>query len=79
MKQRLSTLFSTLMGGARGGLLFLALVATTSLWAHDFEVDGIYYNYLDDNNVEVTYRGGYSYEYDNEYSDSVTIPASVTY
>jgi hypothetical protein len=37
--------------------LFLALVATTSLWAEDFSVDGIYYNYLDGNNVEVTYRG----------------------
>ena len=60
--------------------LFLALVATTALWAHDFEVNGIYYNILTDktNEVEVTYRGSYSSEY-NEYSGSVTIPSSVTY
>ena len=59
--------------------LFLALVATTALWAHDFEVNGIYYNILTDktNEVEVTYRGSYSSEY-NEYSGSVTIPNSVT-
>ena len=59
--------------------LFLALVATTTLWAHDFEVDGIYYNYLDGNNVEVTYRGDDAYSYDNEYSGAVTIPETITY
>ena len=52
--------------------LLLVLVATTALWAHDFEVDGIYYNILTDNEVEVT--GG-----STKYSGSVTIPASVTY
>ena len=60
--------------------LLLALVATTALWAEDFEVDGIYYNILIDktNEVEVTFLGpkGSAYE---EYSGSVTIPASVTY
>ena len=66
--------------------LLLTLVATTALWAHDFEVDGIYYYYCYDENsnqisgeVEVTYRGSYDSEYDNEYSGSVTIPATVTY
>ena len=59
--------------------LFLALVATTSLWAHKFEVDGIYYNYLDGNNVEVTYRGDYYHNYDDEYSGEVIIPSTVTY
>ena len=58
--------------------LLLALVATTSLWAHDFEVDGIYYNYLD-NNVEVTYRGDYYNSYYDEYSGEVIIPSTVTY
>ena len=57
-------------------LLFWALLATTSLWAHDFEVDGIYYNYLDGNNVEVTDDGN---DYYKEYSGAVTIPASITY
>ena len=49
--------------------------------AHDFEVGGIYYNYLDKTakTVAVTYRGtSYSY-YSNEYTGSVTIPSSVTY
>ena len=58
--------------------LFLALVATTSLWAHDFEVDGIYYNYLEDNNVEVTYRGDYYDSYD-EYAGEVIISSTVTF
>ena len=59
--------------------LLLALVATTSLWAHDVEVDGIYYNYLDNNNVEVTYRGDHYSSYDNEYAGEVIIPETVTY
>ena len=79
MKKKLSTLSSTLQEGLRGGLLFLALIATTCLLAEDFSVDSIYYNYLDGNNVEVTYRGVYADFYDNEYSGAVTIPASVTY
>ena len=74
MKQRLSTLFSTLMGGARGGLLFLALVATTALWAEDFSVGGIYYNILTDkmNEVEVTYGS-------SKYTGSVAIPTTVSH
>ena len=60
--------------------LFFALVATTALWAHDFKVNGIYYNILTykTNEVEVTYRGSSGSEY-NEYSGSVTIPETVTY
>ena len=50
-----------------------------SLYAHDFEVDGIYYNYLsqEDKTVSVTYKGD-DYYY-NEYSGNVVIPESVTY
>ncbi len=61
--------------------LFLALVATTALWAADFLINGIYYNILADktNELEVTYRGSYYYEYYDEYGDSVTIPETVTY
>ena len=59
--------------------LFVALLATTSLWAHDFEVDGIYYNDLDGNNVQVTHRGYYDNDYDNEYAGAVIIPETVTY
>ena len=59
--------------------LFLALVATTSLWAEDFAVDGIYYYYLDGNNVKVTHRGDYEDRYNNEYAGEVIIPSTVTY
>ena len=54
--------------------LFLALVATTALWAEYFEVDGIYYNILTDktNEVEVTFIS-------SDYMVSVTIPETVTY
>ena len=54
--------------------LLLALVATTALWAADFEVDGIYYDILTDKTNEVEVTSGSS-----EYRGSVTIPASVTY
>ena len=46
--------------------------------AHDFEVDGIYYNILSDTTVEVTYRGS-EYDLYDEYSGSVTIPSSATH
>ena len=59
--------------------LFLAIFATTCLLAHDFEVDNIFYNILDENNVAVTYRGSSYYEYSNEYSGEVIIPETVTY
>ena len=61
--------------------LLLALVATTALWAHDFEVNGIYYNILTNktNEVKVTYRGSSYDSNSNEYTGSVTIPSTVTY
>ena len=57
----------------------LLLLCTTVATAHDFEVDGIYYNITDATNktVEVTYRGGYSYEYSDEYTGNIVIPESV--
>ena len=36
--------------------------------AHDFEVDGIYYNITSEYTVEVTYKGYYSGSYSNEYN-----------
>ena len=61
--------------------LLIFTLCALSIWAHDFEVDGIYYNILTDktNEVEVTYRGAYGDSYTNEYSGSVTIPENVTY
>ena len=58
-------------------LLLCATVAT----AHDFEVDGFYYNILPGGygTVEVTYKGTSFNEYSNEYTGDVVIPNSVTY
>jgi len=56
----------------KGVMLFVAMVASGALWAADFEVDGIAYNILGGDSVEVTSK--YTY-----YSGSVTIPATVTY
>ena len=49
--------------------------------AHDFEVDGIYYNITSstDLTVSVTCQGNSYYEYSYEYSGSVVIPEKVTY
>ena len=77
MKKIFSTIISSPMKGRLCGLL-LALLATTTLWAYNFKVNGIYYNNLGGNNVEVTYRGNYSSSYD-EYFGEVTIPETVTY
>ena len=59
----------------------LLLLCTTFANAHDFEVGGIYYNILseEDKTVEVTYKGSYNSQYYDEYSGSVNITASVTY
>ena len=54
-------------------LFLLALLLPATALAHDFEVDGIYYN-INGNEATVT-----SCPYPNEYSGSATIPASVTY
>ncbi len=64
----------------------LALAATgllcaTGVSAHDFEVDGIYYNITseEDKTVEVTFSGDSYDAVENEYSSSVTIPETVNY
>ena len=63
--------------------LMLIVVLLTSLhaFAHDLEVDGIYYKITStsDRTVTVTYKGNYNYTYSNEYTGSVVIPTSVTY
>jgi len=66
----MKTIFKTIVF-----LLALLLPATAS--AHDFEVDGIYYN-INGNEASVTYKGQYDDTYANEYSGSITIPATVT-
>ena len=62
-------------------LAFIALVCSLTASAHDFEVNGIYYNITSeaDKTVEVTYRGDWYGNYSNEYSGSITLSATVTY
>ena len=59
----------------------LLLLFCTVVNAHDFEVNGIYYNITNATNktVAVTYKGDYSSSYSNEYTGNVVIPESVTY
>ena len=58
-------------------MLFSTIIAS----AHDFEVDGIFYNITSstDKTVAVTYCGSSATEYPGEYSGNVTIPETVTY
>lgn len=64
-------------------LLLLALLLPASATAedfHDFEVDGIYYNRINDNSVEVTFKIRYFGEYpESDYTGDVIIPTRVTY
>ncbi len=78
MRKLLSVLSSTLQEGVRGGLLFVALLATTTLWAYDFQSGDLYYNITSDTTVEVTYQYEWS---SNKYAGltTATIPETVTY
>ena len=63
--------------GRKLGVLVIALMASGMGYAHDFTVDEIYYNILDSNTVEVTYKGNNIY--DTEYRNDVVIPDYVSY
>ena len=54
--------------------LFVALFAFTALWAYDFKSDDLYYNILNNGEVEVTHSS-------DNYAGltSITIPSSVTH
>ena len=64
-------------------LLNLLMLMIMGAWgfiasAHDFEVDGIYYE-IDGNEAAVTFRGADYDSYMNEYSGDEVIPETVTY
>ena len=61
-------------------LTILLLLCCSVINAHEFEVDGIFYNITDETykTVEVTYEGDYA-DYSNEYTGSAVIPENVTY
>ena len=57
----------------------LAIFLPLNITAHDFEVDGIYYNIINDNEATVTYKNNNSSQYPDRYIDNVTIPSTVNY
>ena len=71
MKRTLQTLLFALM----------SILMPIGASAHDFEVDGIYYNITDSEfmTVEVTYSGTNYNAVTNEYTGEVAIPVTVTH
>ena len=61
-------------------LLVILVLSSIPISAHDFEVNGIYYRFLDkeNNTVSVTYKGELYSSY-VEYEGDIDIPDSVTY
>lgn len=57
--------------------ILCTLCFAVSVLAHDFEVDGIYYNILSDTTVAVTYKGTSTTS--AAYKGTMIIPANVTY
>lgn len=65
-------------------LIAMLIIVANNVKAHDFEVDGYYYNFVSipDLTVALTYKGEYDYEWGNispSYSGDVTIPKTVEY
>ena len=61
-------------------LFFLCmLISTLSVWAHDFEVNGIFYKIMTNTSVYVSYKGDNVIDFSDEYSGSINIPPTVTY
>ena len=56
-------------------LLLLALLLPATATAYDFKIDGIYYNIINDNEVQVTF----DWEAGCSYTGAVNIPPTVTY
>lgn len=59
-------------------LLLLSILLPLVASAYDAEIDGIYYNFSEDE-ASVTYRTYYDNMYFSDYSEAVVIPASVLY
>ena len=69
---------SHLFGRALVAIVFMLIGWLPSL-AHDFEVDGVFYNITSDNTVAVIFKGDFYDSYKNEYIGDVVIPSSVDY
>ena len=60
--------------------VFLSVASANAVFAHNFEVDGIYYNFNSDGtSVRTTFKGSTYNEVAGEYTGNVEIPAKVTY
>ena len=59
-------------------LTIACLLCSIGVYAHDFEVDGIYYQITAENEVAVTYKGS-SHDSFIEYTGVVIIPDSITF
>lgn len=55
------------------------LLCSIVSYAHDFKVDGIYYNKMSNSTVSVTFMGESSETYLDEYSGDIYIPEGITY
>ena len=59
-------------------LLLVLFLGFHSAWAHDVEVDGIYYNLNRENKTAfVTFKGDKYNSYNDEYSGKIVIPETV--
>lgn len=60
--------------------VFLSVASANAVFAHNIEVDGIYYNFNSDGtSVRTTFKGSTYNEVAGEYTGNVEIPAKVTY
>ena len=60
-------------------LLSLFYLGAHSAWAHDAEVDGIFYNLFEGSQcATVTFQGEEYYSVQNEYTGDVVVPATFT-
>ena len=59
--------------------IVMMLIGWLPTLAHDFEVNGIYYDKINSSKVAVTYKGDTWDSYSNEYIGNVVIPTSVKY
>lgn len=60
-------------------LLISLFLGAHSVWAHDVEVDGIFYNLIQgSNSAYVTFEGEEYYSSENEYKGDVVVPETFT-
>ena len=59
--------------------LSLLTMISCITYAYDFEVDGVYYNIIASDQVEVTYKEYHDYSYESDYSGNLQIPSTIIY